>query len=726
MKDAKLWASRSEGDEGQEFDRPENTLEPGTAWRPDSIDLRNDFHDMVFNMYSGPGITKGSPGLEKLIDSLHTNGFADPNEKILETNNDSWNQTNLRPTRLTMPKQDLNAAKAAQDRLHKERLLAIEGDEIPEAPVHNGAETGFDDGSTTLQAPVELTETPAAARAWIEFAPSYSFTRIGNLIAAERTLNRMQSIALGLVCTALDRQDSDADYQHLQYVGGGGGTGKSWLIDTLKDVFTVKHARNHLVITAMSGTAAAGIGGTTIHSAVGLSFKDNDGSVVDPMTAANLERNKQRWRRRHVLVIDEASMLGLLTLYEVDQKLRMLRGFPEKPFGGLPVVILMGDFLRFGPVLQRSLLSDISRTISAPGSSKPNDKTTQRRWKEAEAKKLWQGFVNVVILEEQKRAQGDPYLLGFLQRLRDGQQTQYDAAKLQAQYSPDSRFDFSSGRRAIIPLNRHRWDLALHAALAYSEETGRSISIYLSAHKWESHIPTATERTAAVLIGDEGKLTVPGIFPYVEGMPVVVNENKYMGLKVVNGAEFTATGIVHPPGLEEISVNEKLSIFLGPPSGILLESKETQGIAFPHLPPNTIILPATNIKIPIKHASTRRPGMSTKHSKSDIVRSGLPCTPGLALTDFKAQGRTLGKVLLGLYGRVPGHSAAEPERCDTISMYMQLSRVRRFEDIALIQPLNTLHFMEARMPDELIQGIQRLKGLATKTTEDFEATHNLQ
>ncbi|KAL0929935.1 DNA repair and recombination protein [Colletotrichum truncatum] len=294
-------------------------------------------------------------------------------------------------------------------------MLAIEGDESAERPLHTGAETGFGDNDAN-----------------IDFLAQLAIA--GKIIGAERTLNRMQGIALSLICEALDERTNGADRQYLQYVGGGGGTGKSWLIDTVKEVFAAKGASSRLVIMVTSGTAAVGIG----------------------------------------------------------------------------------------------------------------------------------------VLDEQKRAEGDAYLLGFLERLREGKQIREDAAKLEAQYNSESKFDFTSGRRAVIPLNRHRWDLTLHAALAYSVDTGRKISIYLSKHKWESRIPIAEERKAAMLLGDEGKLSAAGMFPYVEGMPVVINENKYIGLKVVNGAEFTAVGILHPPGVEEIIINDRLSIFLGPPSGIIL------------------------------------------------------------------------------------------------------------------------------------------------------------
>ena len=74
-------------------------------------------------------------------------------------------------------------------------------------------------------------------------------------------------------------------------------------------------------------------------------------------------------------------------------------------------------------------------------------------------------------------------------------------------------------------------------------------------------------------LGDAGP-----IFPYVEGMPVIVNQNKYLGLKVANGSEFTAVGIVPDPNVQ---VDEGLSIFFGPPCGILLQSQKLRGVRIP-------------------------------------------------------------------------------------------------------------------------------------------------
>jgi hypothetical protein len=102
------------------------------------------------------------------------------------------------------------------------------------------------------------------------------------------------------------------------------------------------------------------------------------------------------------------------------------------------------------------LLSNVEGVTGTQAKANPSDRATQSRLQQTQAKRLWQGFTSVVMLKEQKQAQRDACLLGFLERFRSGEQTAADAKNLQARHDPASKLDFSNGRRAIIPLNRHR------------------------------------------------------------------------------------------------------------------------------------------------------------------------------------------------------------------------------------------------------------------------------
>jgi len=96
---------------------------------------------------------------------------------------------------------------------------------------------------------------------------------------------------------------------------------------------------------------------------------------------------------------------------------------------------------------------------------------------------------------------------------------------------------------------------------------------------------------------------------------------------------------------------------------------------------------------------------------------GLPCVPGFVLTDYKSQSRTMGRVLLGLYGR------SGDDKCDIIGMYVELSRCEELEKTRLFQPLRAKDFLESRMHPYLIAGIEHLKRISDKTAEAFAERH---
>jgi hypothetical protein len=77
-------------------------------------------------------------------------------------------------------------------------------------------------------------------------------------------------------------------------------------------------------------------------------------------------------------------------------------------FGGLPVVIALGDFHQFLPVRARALWQK----------QESND--------EKRGQRLWHMFKDVVVLDEQMRQQQDIWYHQLLQRVRNGTVTQAD------------------------------------------------------------------------------------------------------------------------------------------------------------------------------------------------------------------------------------------------------------------------------------------------------------
>ena len=76
-------------------------------------------------------------------------------------------------------------------------------------------------------------------------------------------------------------------------------------------------------------------------------------------------------------------------------------------FGGLPVVIVLGDFHQFSPVRAKALWQ-------------------KQESHEERGQQLWHMFKDVVVLDEQMRQQQDVEYYQLLKRVRNGTVTQAD------------------------------------------------------------------------------------------------------------------------------------------------------------------------------------------------------------------------------------------------------------------------------------------------------------
>jgi hypothetical protein len=410
------------------------------------------------------------------------------------------------------------------------------------------------------------------------------------------------------------------------------------------------------------------------------------------------------WKQKLVLVIDEVSMLGGATLYEASCRLQSFRDCPDQPFGGIPVVLLMGDFYQFAPVRETSLLVD--RTVDPVIMSAGQAAISHHR-----GFSLWLMFKTVVLLEEQVRARDDPELGELLDRVRHGTQTRQDLDMLNTKLVHRSHITFRNGLRAITPLNRNRWSLNMEAVVDWARFNGRHISVFVSTHRWRSAALSQHEIAQAIEQGDDSKCKVPGIFFYAQGMPVVVNKNMYTGLKVVNGAEFTAADIIPDPKYPGYCLADDVTIHFGPPLGILLQSKETASLAVPVLPAELVLIR------PISH-SIDPTDSHFKFLSTKCTRRGLPVVPAFVLTDYKSQSKTFPQVLLELRGN--RMTNGEPSKCDFTSLYVQLSRCTTLRGIKLLSPVRAHDFLGNKLDQAMVDAVQRLKSLAAKTRRLYE------
>ena len=123
------------------------------------------------------------------------------------------------------------------------------------------------------------------------------------------------------------------------FVTGRAGTGKSTLLKGLREMLT-----GEMVVVAPTGLAAVNVGGQTIHSFFGFPPR-----LIRPDDIRR-SRNGRLMRRLEFLVIDEVSMVRSDLMWAIDQALRVNRGRPREPFGGVRLA-LFGDLHQLPPVI---------------------------------------------------------------------------------------------------------------------------------------------------------------------------------------------------------------------------------------------------------------------------------------------------------------------------------------------------------------------------------------
>ena len=123
------------------------------------------------------------------------------------------------------------------------------------------------------------------------------------------------------------------------YVTGRAGTGKSTLLRLFR-----KTSDARIVVLAPTGIAALNVQGQTIHSFFGFPPK-----LLHP-SDINMRRNYRLYRKIDILVIDEISMVRADMMDNIDRFLRINRGQPYTPFGGVKL-ICFGDLYQLPPVI---------------------------------------------------------------------------------------------------------------------------------------------------------------------------------------------------------------------------------------------------------------------------------------------------------------------------------------------------------------------------------------
>jgi len=131
------------------------------------------------------------------------------------------------------------------------------------------------------------------------------------------------------------------------FLTGSAGVGKSYLLSKLFDFCESENI--HISKTSSTGISALNIGGSTIHSWLGI----GTGEEHPDYLLEKLMHKKHvvdRIKNARVLILDEVSMISAILLGKIDYILRKVRKKEDKAFGGVQV-ILTGDALQLPPVI---------------------------------------------------------------------------------------------------------------------------------------------------------------------------------------------------------------------------------------------------------------------------------------------------------------------------------------------------------------------------------------
>ncbi|OKO94694.1 ATP-dependent DNA helicase pfh1 [Penicillium subrubescens] len=486
--------------------------------------------------------------------------------------------------------------------------------------------------------------------------------------------------------------DSSQRKQTLLYVGGEGGTGKSQIVKAIEAGMSLVGRKHEVILMAPTGAAADNIGGNTYHTSLGISI---DRSRATAMSS----RVRRLWSRKTIMFVDEVSMMDLTMIGVIDNHCKIAKSLDRSStdlFGGLPVVIFIGDFFQFPPVRGPALWKEPRTGAGA----------------EENGRLLWHHFKQVIILDEQMRQSEDAPFRDLLSRARAGTLTEADRAVLNSKTITSLASPQLQDATTIVKLNSLRHQVNRVRIEQFARARCQNVYIFPALHsRTRSTGPINLRLRADDLLQqpDQGtKVPFPGLFLYTPNMPAVILTNICTLLGLVNGAAGTAVGIVVDQTAEFFQIDDLYIMCTKPPACILFKPDRPKPTAFQDLEPS--ILPV----FPLERSITLK-GYSVR-------RKQVPMCPAYCLTDYKVQGSTLVAAILDLKDD-PTIRGQDRHRkyCST---YVQLSRLRSSKGLHLLQEVDMEDLRFGPDP-RLLTEMQRLQALEKTTIAAWQEALDL-
>ena len=168
------------------------------------------------------------------------------------------------------------------------------------------------------------------------------------------TLNVEQKFAYTCIMNTLfDYVDNPENFKALRMViAGTAGTGKSYLIKCLvNSIRQLFNSNRSVQVLCPTGNSANLISGVTLHSFLKLPTSSKSKGEMIPPDGSLGENLQKSCQGLHALLIDERSMIGCTTLGWMEYQCHYaVKEKSELSWGGIPVVVFLGDDVQLPPV----------------------------------------------------------------------------------------------------------------------------------------------------------------------------------------------------------------------------------------------------------------------------------------------------------------------------------------------------------------------------------------
>ncbi len=211
---------------------------------------------------------------------------------------------------------------------------------------------------------------------------------------------------------------------------------------------------------------------------------------------------------------------------------------------------------------------------------------------------------------------------------------------------------------------------------------------------------------------------LPGLLPFVPGMPVILTQNIAIELGLINGINGIFRQLVYQPDsvstgvLSEIFPNN--TQYIHRPLCALIEIAKSKiesdlETLQPKLVPIPLMEQTFRIDVGDFLPKDKKPKSNQKAFLS-IKRRALPLVPAYCITTHKSQGQTLSNVVVDL--KLPN------ETDDIAAVYVPLSRVKRLVDLIILRKFDYKVLLIKPSKSQLME-MERLDQLYLETQKRF-------